>query len=132
MVEWRDVKDWEGYYEVSDTGEIYSVRRKTLGVDGKQYTRGGHILKPNHWGQVMFYREEEKSAYFVAELVLTAFLRAGKIRERFGYVDKDRKNRRLENLFWAEKKARKLKPQGESGRTRISGIPPASGLCGSR
>ena len=45
-VVWKDVVGYEGWYQVSDRGNVSSVER--IGLDGRKI--GGRILKPSDRG----------------------------------------------------------------------------------
>ena len=40
------VKDYEGLYEVTGDGKVYSIPRTVIGNDGKNYTFKGRYLAP--------------------------------------------------------------------------------------
>ena len=45
--EWRPVVGFEGYYEVSDAGNVRSVDRVTTDKNGRQYHRSGRMMHPS-------------------------------------------------------------------------------------
>ena len=47
-MEWRDVKGYEGYYEVSDTGRVRSVTRTNVNKSGTTRTCRGAEMRLSH------------------------------------------------------------------------------------
>lgn len=41
------IKNYEGIYEISDTGVVRSLDRKIKGLDNVTYPRKGRVLKPS-------------------------------------------------------------------------------------
>ncbi|UUG70009.1 HNH endonuclease [Arthrobacter phage Zucker] len=70
---WRPIPGWEGYYEVSDAGEVRSVDRIT--THGQRFK--GKMLAlnpgPNGYTVVALYRGGVRTADTVHRLVLLAF-----------------------------------------------------------
>ena len=56
---WRPVKEYEGYYEVSNIGRVRSIDRVVVDKNGRQQFKKGTILKYNikkkSYGKVFFY-----------------------------------------------------------------------------
>jgi hypothetical protein len=80
MEGWLPVVGYEGQYEVSDQGQVRSVRRVVIRSNGRPYTVPACILKQFGGGsddshqQVKLYRRKpDYSTEQVATLVLTAF-----------------------------------------------------------
>ena len=48
--EWRDIQDYEGYYQVSNRGNVRSVDREIHRSDGKIKRFKGHLLVPRRHG----------------------------------------------------------------------------------
>lgn len=89
--EWRPVVGWEGLYEVSSKGGVWSLRR---GKPLKLYTSGRYI-------QVALCREGKPRTHYVHRLVCHAF--HGKPPFEGAQVlhwDDDPKNNSPENLRW--------------------------------
>jgi NUMOD4 motif-containing protein/HNH endonuclease len=106
MIEiWMPVPGYEGFYEVSDLGRIYSHRRWT-----RAGTRGGRILKPAWDGGtkskphqfVSLFRDGNGKGkqYFVHRLVLLAFVGEPPDGMIGCHRDDDPANNCLENLRW--------------------------------
>jgi hypothetical protein len=73
--EWRPVHGWEGLYEVSGTGQVRSLPRKTV-----RGVRGGKVMNwyvrgLDGYPEVRLYRDGTMLRRFVHHLVLEAFIR---------------------------------------------------------
>lgn len=68
---WRDVKDFEGLYQVSNTGKVKKIERTILknGV----FVKEGTILPLDNYGRVHLLRNGEKFKVKIEKLVFGAF-----------------------------------------------------------
>ena len=86
---WKDIPDYEEFYEVSNTGKVYSKRRKrllTLSDNGY-----GYLLAPlSKNGETKWAR--------VHILVLLAFIGEPPAGCEVNHINGDKKDNRLENL----------------------------------
>ena len=97
---WKDVAGYEGYYKVSNQGDVYSVERR--GADGRKY--GGSTLKPAHNGRGYFYvalykngTSERKSVH---RIVAEAFIPNPNGLPQVNHRDEVKGNNNVENLEW--------------------------------
>lgn len=114
---WKDVVEYEGYYQVSDLGNVRSETRTLKLPSGQTRTYQGRILIP--W--------LDKSGYKIVNLSKNGCTRQGKVHQLVlkafigpcpeGHVvrhfpDRDPANNRLDNIQWGTK-------QQNSGPDRI-------------
>lgn len=102
--EWRPVCDYEGYYEVSNQGRVWSVRRQVDGKCGLRWV-GGHYMKPALRSgvgvvEVHFRRHGEMKSLCLARVVLSAFEGIRQPGFCAGYRDGNWRNCHLDNLKW--------------------------------
>lgn len=102
---WKPVKDYEGFYEVSNKGRVRSVDR----IDLRGRRRKGKIISINSIQQVMLSRNGKKKNHLVQKLVADAFLEKPQSDEKLINVDGNPKNNCVENLRWQKKAKRKQK-----------------------
>lgn len=100
---WEDIPDFEGIYEISDQGKIWSIYRKTkVGLRGGQevktricrYTSGTGFLG------VSLNKDGKAKVRPVRMLVAEAFIPNPNCRKHVGHLNGDITDCRAENLYW--------------------------------
>ena len=103
MEEWKDIKGYEGIYQVSSYGRIKSLPR------GKQFGNRYYIMKEkilsyNNNGrgylQVCLTKDKKSKKKLVHRLVAEAFLRKIEGKEYVNHIDGNKSNNRVDNLEW--------------------------------
>ena len=101
---WKDVAEYEGFYKVSDKGNIYSVERR----NSRGYGRGGRILKPKYDGkgypQVNLHKNGKSKTTTVHRLVAEAFIPNPESLPQVNHIDEVKDNNNVENLEWCDSK----------------------------
>ena len=113
---WKDIKGYEGIYQVSNLGRVKSLARyvNTSISNGKRYVRE-RILKSNiTTNGYCVCALGIKNTKNIHKLVLEAFC---PIDEKMDvmHIDNDRTNNRLENLKWGTRKEN-LQQMASEGR----------------
>jgi len=106
--EWRPVKDWEGFYEVSSQGDVRSVDRYIVDVNrGSPRSRRflSKVLRPasspSGHTRVGLYANGRGRNALVHRIVALAFLdNPGKL-PVVDHIDGDPSNNNVGNLRWA-------------------------------
>lgn len=100
--EWRNIKGYEGYYQVSNLGRIRSVKRKLC--DGK--TRRGAVVKGfpdrNGYYRIVLHKEAKMHRYMVHRLVASAFIDNPHNYPMINHIDEDKSNNAVTNLEWCD------------------------------
>jgi hypothetical protein len=129
---WKDVVGFEGYYEVSDQGEVRSVKRTVLQKNGKLSTYPSRLLKPDTSGtsktiylRVSLSKNNKVSRQLVHRLVAQAFIPNPNNKPHVNHVDNDSLNNSVSNLEWcthsenmihAQKQNRLFESQSKGGK----------------
>lgn len=97
MVEvWKDIKGYEGLYQISNFGNIRSLnykRRKEI-----------HLLKPdktkNGYLQINLYNKTNKKRHYIHRLVAEAFIPNPNNLPQVNHKDENKENNYVNNLEW--------------------------------
>ena len=101
---WKDVAGYEGFYQVSNKGNVRSVERK----DSIGRKCGGRILKPinNRRGylRVILWKNGKYKTNFIHRLVAEAFVPNPDNLPQVNHLDEVKTNNELSNLEWCDSK----------------------------
>lgn len=104
MIEWRDIPGYEGYYQVSNLGDVRSVTREIVRNDGVTQVRRGRSVpaKLNDDGYliVRLSRDAKRKQFPVHSLVAVAFVPGRFDGAEVNHKDCNRVNNVPENLEW--------------------------------
>lgn len=103
MENWKDVIDYEGFYEISDHGRVRTVERTQYSYGGRSWVKPSKINKTTFDGRYMVItlaKLGQRKRFYVHDLVLTAFV--GKRPEGMHgcHGDGNGQNNLLTNLRW--------------------------------
>lgn len=99
---WKSIAGFEGYYEISDSGMVRSVKRK---VPNKNTEIIVHekILKPwiDSWGYptVCLFKDGKAHCKKIHRLIAEAFIPPF-VGEQVNHIDGNKSNNSIENLEW--------------------------------
>ena len=101
---WRDVKGYDGKYQVSNLGNVRSVDRTFFNACGVMVTRRGTMLKPtqNQGGymKVTMHKEGVVNIVVIHRLVAEAFLQNPNNLPQVNHKDGNKRNNDASNLEW--------------------------------
>lgn len=100
---WKDIKGFEGYYQVSNYGNIKSLTR----FDGIRERQGQEIkqsLKYNGYLQVGLRKNSERKFCSVHRLVAIHFLDNPENKLQVNHIDCNKQNNNINNLEWTTSK----------------------------
>lgn len=102
---WKDIKGYEGLYQVSDHGNVRSVPRlyqsKEQGFNWDRYTAGNNLVLHKHrdgYPQVGLYKDGKLKTRQVHRLVAEAFCPKVKGNNVVNHLDNDKTNNFLQKL----------------------------------
>lgn len=88
MEEWRDIKGYEGLYQVSNEGRVWSIKRNTW-------------IKPQDthgYYRVSLCKNGKYSKFFIHRLVYEAFVGEIPDNMQINHIDENRQNNCIQNL----------------------------------
>lgn len=100
--EWRDIKGYEGLYQISEFGKVKSLERKVNGPKGLRIVEE-KILKPyigTGYKKVHLSKSGKGKQISVHRLVATNFIREPVGREVVNHIDGNKLNNHYSNLEW--------------------------------
>lgn len=105
---WKPVKDYEGYYEVSNLGRVRSLTRTIHYANGHDQIVKGKIMQPHKtkWGYMLvgLNRCGDKKRKHVHDLVAEAFLSNPSGYTEVNHIDHNKENNNVTNLEWVTHK----------------------------
>ena len=107
MVEeiWKDIKDFEGRYQISNEGRVKSLARKFIDRSGREQNIKERILKLRNdkdGYKVISIRDGsgKRKSFRVHRLVCEAFIPNPDNKPQVNHIDEDKSNNRICNLEW--------------------------------
>ena len=100
---WKDIKGYEGLYQVSSEGRVRSLDRIVVYKDGRKSFFKGKILKNVLDDKLYFVvslYNGKRNVLKVHRLVAQAFIPNPNNYPQINHIDENPKNNRVENLEW--------------------------------
>lgn len=105
--QWKDIKDYEGMYQVSNMGRVRSLDRVVEMSNGSEKLIRGQMLTvtTDQYGycKVHLSKDNKKKMHRVHRLVAEHFIENPNEYAFVNRHNKDLKNNRADNLYWEDK-----------------------------
>lgn len=96
---WKDIEGFEGYYQISNKGNVRSVNRFD-GVHDRQGSLIRQNLKHNGYLQVGLRKHGKRKWFGVHRLVAIHFIENPDNKPQVNHIDGNKLNNTVENLEW--------------------------------
>lgn len=96
MESWKDVNDFEGLYQVSNLGNIKSLKRK--GVTQDKILK--QPLNKDGYHTVLLWKDRNQFNKVVHRLISIAFIDNVENKPCINHIDGDKTNNSISNLEW--------------------------------
>lgn len=104
---WKDIKNYEGYYQISNLGNVRSVDRMVKGRYDNYYIKQGQLIVPCYNKRVNIYevhlkKDGQRKCCKIHRLVAEAFIPNDDpmIKTTVNHKDGNRANNCVDNLEW--------------------------------
>lgn len=106
--EWRDIKGYEGLYQVSNMGRVKSLERTFFDKIGRKQIAKERILRPcttrNGYLLISLHTSGKRKKFSVHRLVASAFVPNPDNNPEVNHRDEDKTNNSVDNLEWCTRK----------------------------
>ncbi|MBE6156961.1 MAG: hypothetical protein E7161_04395 [Firmicutes bacterium] len=102
---WKDIKNYEGFYQISNYGRVKSVERIRKGKTNQIYLQKERILKQHlnkktGYYQVYLTKNSVPKLFLCHRLVAKAFIKNSNNKVFVNHIDGNKKNNIADNLEW--------------------------------
>jgi hypothetical protein len=108
---WKEIPGYEGYYEVSNHGQVRSLDRMIKNKKGF-YLKKGQIIKPHIWGhgynRISLHKNRKYTRHSVHILVANVYITKIKDKPIINHKDGNKINNHVDNLEWVTHQENRL------------------------
>lgn len=104
-MKWKEIKGYEGFYLISDTGVVKSLDRITQSGVGP-YVKKGRIMKTfitKGYERVALTKDKKSKKFMVHRLVAETFIPNLESKKEVNHKDANKLNNSVDNLEWVTK-----------------------------
>lgn len=97
---WKNINGYE-HYQVSNLGNVRSLNRTVVNINGVKSKLKGKLLKPQKYSNgYLFVKLGRGESYLVHRLVASAFIINADDFSQVNHIDGDKSNNKYSNLEW--------------------------------
>ena len=111
---WKDIKGYEGSYQVSNLGRVKSLNYHRCGFE-----RILEIDSSSQYETIMLYKNGSRTRFLIHRLVASAFIPNPNNYPVVNHIDEDKSNNRVDNLEWC---TQQYNVNYGTGLDRLSGV----------
>lgn len=100
MEVWKDVINYEGFYQVSNFGNVRSLDRIIKYIDGRSRNEKGKVLNPYKGTKKYLYIDLKGKSVSIQRLVAIHFLENPENKPTVNHIDGNKSNNHVDNLEW--------------------------------
>lgn len=101
---WKDIKGYEGIYQVSNLGKVKSLTRNSLNNSNTKDRLLKQGVTKKGYASVTLCKDKVRRTYRVHRLVAEAFIPNHENKPQVNHIDEDKTNNRDDNLEWMTNK----------------------------
>jgi len=104
---WKDIKGYEGEYQVSNLGRVKSMSRTYIDKNNKLYSIKERLMNFQDNGRgyknINLYKSKKSKCFYIHRLVAETFLSKIENKNFVNHIDGDKSNNNLSNLEWVDR-----------------------------
>lgn len=103
---WKDIKGYEGFYQVSSLGGVRSLDRRVRNCLGFTIAKGKVLsgVSRNGYLRVQLFKESKWKCYTIHRLVANTFLNNPNEMPEVNHKNENKEDNRVDNLEWCGRK----------------------------
>lgn len=101
---WKDIKGYEGLYQISNFGRVKSLKRKTLNSKCLYDKILNNRINHNGYFMIFLSKNKKIKGFRINRLVAEAFLPNPNNKPQVNHKDGNKTNNRIDNLEWCTAK----------------------------
>jgi len=98
---WKDIKDYEGIYQISNLGNVKSLIRKTSGTNTSKVVFLKLFLSKNGYLRCVLSKKGKIKKMLIHRLIADHFIKNTLNKKCVNHINGIRTDNRIENLEWA-------------------------------
>ncbi|AGY47023.1 HNH homing nuclease [Bacillus phage CampHawk] len=113
-MEWKDIKGYEGHYQISDNGDIFSLKSNRV-LKTMKNKKNGYIY-------IHLTKDGKKKAFTIHRLVALHFCGGYEESLVVDHIDRNRHNNHFSNLRWVSRKENSSNISADTKKNIITAV----------